>query len=617
MAQIETPSQDPSSDDATPDAGDDPSRIILPYVDSSMKIYKGMNVEELVLFVPAVALGVATFFGLLFWGRLPGYLLLAATLGAVSVGKWAVTSTEWYETPRERVRNRLAYASLRRRLPWGHEEAKDIPELRKVGREGCVQRRDGRWLALVRLDELVADRLTQRSIAEVVQALRRGIDTNLEGQWWGYYVTTRPSTTGDLAAHRENRAFTTEEELTRFQREVLVDAADWLRAQDGWRVDAEAAERGAAGETEWQANDTCHYIVVDAHRFEGNVQPLGASLLAVLPGGVRQALTAIPGVADHRSEGGDDSAAEDADGHLSEPSEATVSGGSIDADPGELTVGDGQDVRETLFARVSRVISAVSEVSGVQARRAGRREHIDVAYSYWSGDDRHVPEHRLGDPLVRTYERDADDTGYSPMERMIAPEQYDVVDRTVQLGPRVARTFWISEWPMKPEGLFLRDLSAQTDIDLDVKVYCDPHPTAYEDLQHLVPEVDAERMDRMDRGDISSMSVGDIEEAYKLAFLLLEHTNVTAWRVNGYLTVRADTVTELETNCEHIVRTLKDHPANCALVASGTRQHHQFVSGGPFAVDEFDQTTTQGKARIALSGGLAAALSPVAYRLQE
>lgn len=620
QAQPQPPANEASLEEAAPDVESDPSKLILPYVDSSMKVYQGLNVEELALFLPVGVLAVATFAAFLFVGRLIGYLGLVAALGALSAAKWAVSSTEWYEVPRERVRNRLAYRSIRRRLPWGHEEALDVPGLRKVGREGCVQRHDGRWLALVRLDELVADRLTDRSRAEVVQALRRGIDTELDDSWWAYYATSRPSTTTDLAAHRDARTRNDDGGRTPCQQEVLADAAEWLRAQDGWRENVAAAERASIGETEWQANEMRHYIVVDAHRFEQNVNPLGASLLAALPGGVRGLLARLPGVADHREEdvaSADDTSAAADEEVPSAPTDALADVSILEADTDGLAVGDGRDVRETLSARVESVIGAISEMSGVQARRAGRREHVDVAYAYWSGDDRHVPEHRLGDPLLRAYEWDEDDTGYSPMERMVAPEQYDVIDRTVQTGSRVARTFWIAEWPTTPDGLFLRDLTALTDIDLDVKLYCEPYADAQADLEHLVPEVDAERMDRKDRGEISSMRVEDIEEAYKLAFLLLEHTNVTAWRLNGYVTVRADSVTQLEERCERVIRTLKDHPANCALVASGTRQHEQFASGGAFATDQFDNVTMQNKSRIALSGGLAAAVSPVALRLQE
>lgn len=591
-----------------------PTGLILEYVDSTMKVYKGRNLEELVLYVPAGLLGAAAALALLLVGRMTGYALAAVAIAVFSVARWADTSTEWYEVPRERVRNRIGYRALRRRLPFGHEEAMDVHGLRRFLASGGVQREDGICMALVSVDELIADRMPGPEIAQLIQSLRAGIDTELSDGWWAYYSTTRPSTTADLADHRLTRALDEDTDLSELQRDALFDSEEWLRTQDGygegedWRVAED-------DETEWQANDMRHYIVVTAHRYEGNENPLGATLLSALPDGVRSALSALPGVSDPAGEstGPDDGDSED-DAERSDLSDVHV----IDEDAAEpLRAGDGRDVEETLTKRVAGVMDAVSEIGGVSARRATPAAHVDVATAYWGEDGRHVPSHEHGGQLMRAFEQEADATGYTPAERMVAPDEYDVVGNTVQVGSKFCRTYWVSTWPMKPKGLFLRSLSSETDVDIDVKLFCDPYPNAKDDLEHLVPEVDAEKEERIKQGDISSAAVEDKASAYMTAYLLLEHTNVTAWRLNGYITVRADSPQELNEDAETVRRILKSDPANCSVVASGTRQHWQFAAGAPFGVDEYAAVTARPKSRIALSGGIAAAFSAVAPRVEE
>lgn len=277
--------------------------------------------------------------------------------------------------------------------------------------------------------------------------------------------------------------------------------------------------------------------------------------------------------------------------------------------------GDGGD----LSHRLEQAHAAIDAAESVGCEACSPREVVNLVAEYW--ERRPFPEGAVGESAVRAGLRPValDDVpehspSETPTERVTVPEWYAERPRHVEVGEAVARTYWISSWPVQPEAGFLQALYTLRGVDLDITLYA--HPRSRERtisrLKRTIPRIDAEGMDRAERLAVESLTIDDDLSAYILAYKLLQSVHTQPWGLSGYVTVRAPDVERLKQACERVTTTLRSPPANAAPAAAFGDQHDAFRAGSPFGRDHLASAGRRRyratKTHLALGGVFGAAL---------
>lgn len=590
------------------DSGQDQRQLILPHVDTSTSV-RGRTVREWMGFIPAGIAYILAALALLV-GSLPaavGLVIIAALpLTILGIHIESELSEAWYLTPRGMARDYLSYRRLKRELPFGPETAKlaALHGVRSMLSKGGVRRHDGSRVALLGpIDGTNTDRLLASTTNGLAKSLTNGVDEELApmDQWWGFYSTTRPATSDPHAVDREQRAKDYQNELNPDQREIVEDTAEWLRNRD----------------SEKNANDWKDYAVVEVHPEDPEVsvpnnsigervsntkdtarQHLGncARALASLSASVRGS--------DHEDDESDAVPEADSDNlgpaHADESNEET----------------EGKPIEQVLDERVRLIKQAISRPDKVEVERADAAEHIEVLRSFWTdkgteighAGDGSAVNGGTGSLLRRAFKRELGTDGTTPSERLLKPDHFDVDGNTVELGGNYTRTFWISEWPIRPAAMFLDDLYTYGGIDLDVRVHATPldRYAAADSIETEGLDIGAEQHERASESDFGTLSVGSAREAYEDAYDQLYNTNASAWYLNGYVTVRAGTKGRLKDACKRLTRRLEADPAGCSPVAPSANQLAALASSSPTATDKYAMETNGERRHIALSGAFGA-----------
>lgn len=483
---------------------------------------------------------------------------------------------------------------------------------------GSVELQDGRRATLLRVEGTNASNLSASKKQTKVQQATEGIENAVapEERWWSYYSTTRPATTETLIERRKERAADHSNDLNPSQRDALEESAEWLEEQD----------------KEYDANERRDYIVVEADPRESAVRAPSGSLAArnkQLKHRTKSALKSKLGI-------GNNGEKTDSDGADTTSTDTDSQDDSSDADDGSATtdtgnthssmedsssnedeseeVLTGKPLEDVLASRATNIKQAFGAIDGVAVERAGPREHVEVLRAYWTS----LPE-RAEPGLMDLFKRDWGEDQQTPTERILARGGYDVDGDTVCLGNTFCRTFWISEWPLYPSEMFLDELFTMTDVDMDVKVHATPihRDKAPGEVKEEALDVDAEGIEREEHTPLSALTVESKREAYTRAHQNVAEGNARAWYMNGYITIRADSRSQLNDDAGEVKRKLESPPAKCVPVVPGNSQHECFMSASPFGDDLYNQKASPARERIVFSGGLGAIFPFVSMSYDE
>ena len=555
----------------------DPRRLILPYVNTGMRVYKGRTTRELGIYVPgAIVAGLAAFALIsdqIATGILIGLVAVPLILGGLALD--IKMSRAWYHSPEGIVREFLSHRRLRRTLPWGYRDAiGETNDVRSIEANGGVKRRDGSHAALIRVRGMNTTHLSAGEIDNLVQRYTNEIEGSIasEDRWWATYSTTRPATADTLADLRERRGEDFDNNLSDRQRELMRQSAEWLRNQD----------------RKHDANDWRHYIVIEATPAEAAVDPnsIGARV-----GRTRDYIPSfVPFIGNN-------------------PDEETQE----EPDEDKIEAADHQ-VGALLTKRVNKIKNAIGGIGELETYRASPGEHVEVLRTYYTSQNRRKTDEQP--KMLNLFERKWDVDGYTPTERMLTPDEYDVDGKTIKLDGTYVRTLWVSLWPIGPNQLFLDDLYTMGEIDLDVKMHNTPinEYDAPELIKDKALDVDAESIDRAKQSQIESLTMDNKSDAYTKAYLLSED-GAQAWRLNGYITVRASSKSTLDEFEEQVEQTMNS--CGCTVVAPLKSQHECFRSAGPVSDDIYNQRATPRRERIAFSGAAGAMFPFAAADLDE
>ena len=535
-----------------------------------------------------LAAGLALMFGAVEWTVALFIIGIPLWIGAKIVD--LKTARVWYLSPTALVREWLSFRKFRKRLPWGHAAGLDnLHDIHRVRADGSVERSDGSYAALIAIEGRNTDRLTPEARERIVASLTDGIDEDIKDRWWSFYSTTRRASSEELAEQREHRAEATlDNSLTPEKRDLLDRSTNWLRERDEHH----------------DANDWRHYVVVEATHEDIPTPPGSVGALADQFSGRLWNVLSLPSrIAQRKRDVQTASARGENSDSETQSDQASETQTDDEAD-------DQYRLDDVLVDRIGDVETALAGVSGVSAHRASPTEHVEVLRSFWT-DDATAGDLDEDSLLLQTFE-DEDHAGTgTPTERMISPGFWTIADSTtLQHGEQgtYSRTYWISEWPTRPEALFLNDLYTLGNLDLDIKMHAEAmsEDAAMRALEELILDIDAEAMDRAKKSRVSALTIDDKLKAYIMAYKKLERSNAGAWRINGYVTVRSDSRQELEADCKQVRRALESNPAGAYPVASGTAQHELFQSCSPFGRDVYNETRGTERTHIALAGALGA-----------
>jgi hypothetical protein len=549
----------------------DPRRLILPYVNTGMRIYKNRTTRELGIYVPAaIVIGLATLAIIsgstvigIFIGMIAVPLLMAALALDLKM------SRAWYHSPEGVIQEFVSYRRLKRSLPWGHHEAVgETNGIRAIRADGSVKRQDGSQAALIRVKGMNTTHLSAGEIDSLVKRYTNEIEGTFssEERWWATYSTTRPATADTLADLREKRGDDFKNDLSDEQRKLIRQSAEWLQEQD----------------QKHDANDWRHYIVVEATPEEAAADPdsIGARVdrtRDMLP-------SFLPFVGGNGQEKGD-----------------------------ETDVSDDR-IGSLLTKRVKKFQGAIQGIGELDGYRAPPGEHVEVLRSYYTQQDRENSDD--APKLLNLFERKWDVDGYTPTERLLTPDEYDIDGKTIKLDNTYVRTIWVDIWPTNPNQLFLDDLYTMTEVDLDVKMHNTPinNHDSTGIIKDEALDVDAEAIDRAEESELASLSMDSKSDAYTKGYLLAED-GAQAWRLNGYITARASTEDALDDFEEAVERVMED--SRCSVTAPLKMQHECFRSAGPLSDDIYNQRARPRRERIAFSGAIGAMFPFAAADLDE
>lgn len=613
----------------------DPSRITLPYIDTSNEIFGPFNIRETAMLTPGAAILLGGLFVWISRGILTSLPLMLVGILATLAGAQIGIGTRWYNSPRERLENVVDYFRLRRSLPWDHEELEQEREhgVRRIFADGTAEMDDGRLVGLVRLEGRNTYKMSESDRGQLTYQLARAVDEEIRDFGFRFHSTTRRPDPSNLMETYEDRALddlTDEDE--KYGKELLLDLADWYSSVD---------------EESWDSRDWHHYIAVD-----------------VSPADVKRDL--------ERSDVG-------SSGLLSWLS--PFSGGSKTEDRRRRRL-----MQQELDDRLSTIESnVVSPVEGIDGERVTPDEHACLLLSFWTGE-----EYSLDDELHHAFKRTHTGPSVWPHEnkfknpdvaeepdwkddeignkavkdringsreparaaadggtdvqsggtQAFSPGHFDAHRGYVEVGDQYCKTYWIAEWPVAPESLFLENLFTMRGIDLHTTFHFEPEPKreTIEELANDRAAIGAEESERHEEGDITAADIETDSDAYHMYYEMLRSSSSQSWRANGYITVRAGSLKALEDfddqaqqmssldgakmdtlreSSDRVHKTLTGAPADMLPIPPTTRQREAFASCSPTGRDRYNEATRVDKSTRVLGGVIGALFPPCTGTVQE
>lgn len=560
-----------------------PSGVIFPNVDTDADVLADKSLETIVPMIPPAVVGVIALVLFLGGNELIAGLVASVFAALLALAVYAIITSAWYAPPRERITDLAGYLWSQRKFPMetdetaGYANVDAVHGVIDVHENAIVECTGGRYAMVIPINGTNGDQLDAETTESLVSQLTKGVDEDMKNQWWAFYSTSQDGSSEDVARHWESQAVNEEdhetnrspaerEVQTSLQKEVLFDAAEWLRDDD----------------EDWDANEWNDYVEVQVFPHEYDI-------------------------VDHKTE---DSALDALTDRIS-----SVTGGF---EAGVDDTGAQTTPEDVLEDRYRRVRDMISNIDGVDHREPDQTETADLLIKRWTNGT-----HVTGDDLAERLETSVTDEewyeGPTTLQKLAAPDTFDAHGTTLKLDDGYARTFWISEWPVEPEEMFLRDIYTLDEIDLDVRIIGQPasKERVVDNLEVDVAEVWGEESKREKEQHAGLLSIQGDVSVYEKGYIQLQGTNTQPWRLSGYITVKADTIRELANDAERVTKLLEAYPAKCLPVASGTKQKDLFTSGSPCAPDIYARESPTQKSPIALGGAYGAAFPFIRSKIHE
>ncbi len=590
-----------------------PSQLILPETDSGMQI-RGRRADRLLYLIPGVVLLVIGTFVYLY-GFAIGSVLLGAGVLAMAVGGYLMVTTPAHTSGFDRVQGRLTALIKQRSLPRDRVGTVDVHGVKRIMGDGSVEMEDGRIVRFARLYGRNTDLQTGEEEQTMINSLRKGIDSSIEGVDFSIYPTsTRPEPRAITEKYREVWLSEWDEDETsaRDMRGYLESIIDW---------EPERCEIAKA--TEWE-----YYVVVSVGPDEIDAPPVGSTDASSRRQQqqvaaekrltkVRQAFGSVPGV-DAQPIGGAAHARVIARHWAGAQHPFHSDSDAIERAP--VTIWPDYEDDLDRDPDVTPQPATTSVLSRLRALVPVGNEEFPATPAT-IGDDR--------------------------ITEVLAGSRYDERPGSdmVVVGEQYARTYWIADWPTRSNAKFLKKLLTLRGVDVDVHLRFTSRDTdtVTEQLKDETGEVDASIMDRKEAANpLDAKVLEDEMDSFVQLFLLLHHTDIQPWGMTMYVTVRvgtrqalahADDLIEkghveaseltldiakqqaLEEACEEVTDVLTD--ANLTPVTDATRQGELFQSCAPTGRDVYAEQSFHDRERLTASGTVAATFPPAATTIQH
>ncbi|WP_226013631.1 VirB4 family type IV secretion system protein [Halomicrobium salinisoli] len=547
----------------------DPTQLIPPYVNTHIELYRGVTTQDLLLFVPAGGLLIVALVALfvnastVFWvaGLLAGLSLLVASVVKLT--------TDWYTSPRERIRDGIGYLRRRHRFPWGPDETVDVHGVRRI-EDGVAEMQDGRLVGLVRVEPTNTAMMERDQKDHLTAQLGSVIDEEIKDFDVNLYATTTEPDTDALTDEYQRRLEGDLEDLDD-DRAVALRKRMHIENLVEWRDDNQSM---------WDARDWEFYVAVPV---SPTVLQHDASVWELL----------LPFL--------------DPEGERSD---------------GEL--------EGILAQRVAQVVDGIGGIDGLDASRVDTEEYADLLARFWidrqlTGDqyDRLDWEESPDDAALTPAEQAFRPSHLDEHQGFV--ELNDEYVRTFWIASWPVEP----EGLFLEELVSLRGV----DVDICVHVRSEDKKRKISQLEHQIADIQSEGMEREQNADISAIDIDRDVDAYVKYRELLQETSTQPWQISGYVTVRADSqdaaeraagaVEEFESldvaqqvaldeAAEDVRDVAEANPADLTVIPPSKNQLAAVRSSSPVGRDHYQKETAEEKTR-SVPGGAIGAMFPFCH----
>ncbi len=592
-----------------------PSQLIVPETDTGMRI-RGMRADRLAYLLPGGTFVVVGAFAASFGLTTLGSLLVGVGVLLLTLGAYLIRTTPAHTSGIDRMRGRVSMALRSRSLPLDRSGAAGIHGVEQILDDGSIEMQDGRIVRFSRLPGRNTDYQTDDEAQTMISSLRRGIDGSkqLSDIDFSTYSMSRSPDAAD-ATEKYKRVWLSD----RYDRERFRDVVGYLKSI----LDFEPRDGEVAKATEWEdylvvqvtpdeieAPETEH---VDGNEIRQQQQIEAESRLQALSEAFASAgVTAHPVTAPQH--------ARVVARHWAGTCHPFDFEGITD-DP--VSVAEGDDVGRSQPVDESSLL----EASGSRRVMAGLGA---VLGSVRGGASRSSRSQRHNEQI----------------QELLAASRWDVrpEDDMVVAGDQFCRTYYVGDWPVRPQAKFLKELHTMRGIDMSVHHRFESRDTetAKDEIQQMAGSIDSAVIEREDDANpLDARVLKDEMDAYVQLFLLLHHTDVQAWHRSTYITVRAgdrraikeaeDLLSRryddeslsvelakrkaLEDACDEVEETLSG--AGLKPVTDANRQAELFRAASPTGTNAYAETSTRSRKRLCGTGAIAATFPPCATTIQH
>ena len=201
--------------------------------------------------------------------------------------------------------------------------------------------------------------------------------------------------------------------------------------------------------------------------------------------------------------------------------------------------------------------------------------------------------HEDGDDVAVEYEpsqRDLDEPG-TVHQGLVTPSAVEQRPDAIRTGEQWARGLWIGEYPDMPvDGLFETLYSTDATRTTDISIHIDPRDTetTLDSLENTIEDLQADVDYLQEKQRAGARGVEKDLSDYQELYDVLRNTNMRAFDVSMYLTVRGDEREEIDSKA--VANTARRAPANLTPITPRWAQLETLVSGSPVGVDKLNHS---------------------------
>jgi len=187
-------------------------------------------------------------------------------------------------------------------------------------------------------------------------------------------------------------------------------------------------------------------------------------------------------------------------------------------------------------------------------------------------------------------ERVLDDPG-TVHQGLVTPSNVERRPDAIRTGDQWARGLWIGEYPDMPvDGLFETLYATDATRATDISIHIDPRDTetTLDSLENTIEDLQADVDYLKEKQRACSRGVEKDLSDYQELYDVLRNTNMRAFDVSMYLTVRGDEREEIDSKA--VANTARRAPANLTPITPRWAQLETLVSGSPVGVDKLDHS---------------------------